>query len=72
MADRDALSSVGAARIRLGHPVQRGYREVLAMDHGFDRYLDTVPHLSGLWHTALQGYRLDHSRGLIDPVWQLL
>lgn len=55
-----------------GTPCNVDTGEVLAMDHGFDRYLDTVPHLSGLWRTALQGYRLDHSRGLIDPVWQLL
>ncbi|AXY43790.1 hypothetical protein [Halomonas sp. JS92-SW72] len=41
-------------------------------DNGFARFTDTIPHLTGLWRSALQSYRLDHSRGLIDPSWQLL
>ncbi|MFC0267938.1 hypothetical protein [Kushneria aurantia] len=38
---------------------------------GFARFIDVVPHLTGLWRSALQSQRLDHSRDLIDPAWQL-
>ncbi|MFC0267564.1 hypothetical protein [Kushneria aurantia] len=55
-----------------GTPCNVDTGECLDMAHGFRRFIDTVPHLSGLWRTALQGYRLDHSRDLIDPVWQVL
>nr|CDQ34849.1 hypothetical protein BN993_04316 [Virgibacillus halodenitrificans] len=55
-----------------GTPVNVDTGECLDMDHGFKRFTDTVPHLSGIWRTALQSYRLDLTRGkLIDAVWQL-
>jgi len=31
-----------------------------------------VPHLTGLWRSSLDSYRLDLSRTYIDPFWQLL
>ncbi|KFF49977.1 hypothetical protein GY26_04720 [Gammaproteobacteria bacterium MFB021] len=55
-----------------GIPCNVDTGECLDMDHGFRRFLDVVPHLTGLWRTALKSYRLDHSRGLIDSAWQLL
>lgn len=55
-----------------GTPVNVDTGECLSMDHGFKRFTDTVPHLSGIWRTALQSYRLDLTRGkLIDAAWQL-
>ncbi|MCH4564355.1 hypothetical protein MKP05_14690 [Halomonas sp. EGI 63088] len=41
-------------------------------DNGFARFIDIIPHLTGLWRTAMQSYRLDTCRDLIDPAWQLL
>lgn len=55
-----------------GIPCNVDTGEVLDTGHEFARFVDTVPHLTGLWRTALQTYRLDHSRGLIDAAWQLL
>ncbi|MDF3920041.1 hypothetical protein P3W43_14360 [Salinicola salarius] len=55
-----------------GIPCNVDTGECLDMDHGFQRFIDVVPHLTGLWRTALKTYRLDHSRGLIDSAWQLL
>ncbi|WP_136066433.1 hypothetical protein [Modicisalibacter radicis] len=54
-----------------GTPCNVDTGEVLDMDHGFARFIDVVPHLSGLWRTALKAYRLDYARNLIDPAWQL-
>ncbi|WP_110678404.1 hypothetical protein [Salinicola sp. RZ23] len=55
-----------------GTPCNVDTGECLDMDHGFKRFTDTVPHLTGLWRTAMGKYRLDHARNLIDCVWQLL
>ncbi|OLO02615.1 hypothetical protein BTW07_18795, partial [Salinicola socius] len=55
-----------------GVPCNVDTGECLDMEHGFKRFIDTVPHLTGLWQTALGKYRLDHSRNLIDSAWQLL
>lgn len=55
-----------------GIPCNVDTGECLDMEHGFQRFIDVVPHLTGLWRTALKTYRLDHSRGLIDSAWQLL
>ncbi|MFC3282839.1 hypothetical protein [Litchfieldella rifensis] len=55
-----------------GIPCNVDTGEVLDDGHGFQRFIDTIPHLTGLWRTAMQSYRLDHSRDLIDPTWQLL
>ncbi|MBZ9567674.1 hypothetical protein [Modicisalibacter tunisiensis] len=54
-----------------GVPCNVDTGESLDMGHGFARFTDTVPHLTGLWRSALQSYRLDHCRNLIDPAWQL-
>ncbi|WP_340146987.1 hypothetical protein [Halomonas sp. PA16-9] len=55
-----------------GIPCNVDTGEVLDASHGFNRFIDVVPHLSGLWRTAMQSYRLNHSRDLIDPAWQLM
>ncbi|MBD3896598.1 hypothetical protein IEI94_12125 [Halomonas sp. ML-15] len=55
-----------------GIPCNVDTGEVIDDAHGFHRFTDTVPHLTGLWRTALQTYRLDLCRNLIDPAWQLL
>ncbi len=55
-----------------GIPCNVDTGEVLDASHGFNRFVDVVPHLSGLWRTAMQSYRLNHSRDLIDPAWQLM
>ncbi|WP_251978752.1 hypothetical protein [Salinicola avicenniae] len=54
-----------------GIPCNVDTGEALDMDHGFKRFSDTVPHLTGLWRTALGKYRLDHAKNLIDSSWQL-
>lgn len=54
-----------------GIPCNVDTGEVLDSSHAFASFVDTVPHLTGLWRSAMQSYRLDYSRGLIDPVWQL-
>ena len=56
----------------MGIPCNVDTGEVLDASHGFNRFIDVVPHLSGLWRTAMQSYRLNHSRDLIDPAWQLM
>lgn len=56
----------------MGIPCNVDTGEILDNAHGFNRFVDVVPHLSGLWRTAMQSYRLDTRRNLIDPVWQLL
>ncbi|APE31540.1 hypothetical protein BOX17_11640 [Halomonas aestuarii] len=56
----------------LGIPCNVDTGEVLDSAHGFHRFADVVPHLTGLWRTAMQSYRLDTCRNLIDPTWQLL
>ncbi|WP_438455811.1 hypothetical protein [Vreelandella venusta] len=56
----------------MGIPCNVDTGEVLDASHGFNRFVDVVPHLSGLWRTAMQSYRLNHSRDLIDPAWQLM
>ena len=55
-----------------GVPCNVDTGECLDMEHGFKRFIYTVPHLTGLWRTAMGKYRLDHSRNLIDSAWQLL
>ena len=55
-----------------GIPCNVDTGEVIDDAHGFHRFIDTIPHLTGLWRTALQTYRLDLCRNLIDPAWQLL
>lgn len=55
-----------------GNPYNPDTGECLDMAHGFKRFIDTVPHLTGLWRSALQTYRLDHQKNLIDATWQLL
>lgn len=53
-----------------GIPCNVDTGEVLDDTHGFQRFTDVVPHLTGLWRSAMQSYRLDACRGLIDPAWQ--
>tara|TARA_B100000929_G_scaffold254042_1_gene215145 strand:- start:1124 stop:2416 length:1293 start_codon:yes stop_codon:yes gene_type:complete len=55
-----------------GIPCNVDTGEVLDHTHGFSRFVDVVPHLTGLWRTAMQSYRLDTRRNLIDPAWQIL
>ncbi|BCA93053.1 hypothetical protein K8090_10945 [Halomonas meridiana] len=55
-----------------GIPCNVDTGEVLDDSHGFNRFIDVVPHLSGLWRTAMQSYRLDARRNLIDPAWQVM
>lgn len=55
-----------------GIPCNVDTGEVLDDSHGFNRFIDVVPHLSGLWRTAMQSYRLDTRRNLIDPAWQVM
>ncbi|QJQ96259.1 MULTISPECIES: hypothetical protein [Halomonadaceae] len=55
-----------------GIPCNVDTGEVIDTSHGFHSFIDTIPHLTGLWRTALQTYRLDTCRNLIDPAWQLL
>ena len=55
-----------------GIPCNVDTGEVLDHTHGFNRFVDVVPHLSGLWRTAMQSYRLDTRRNLIDPAWQVM
>ncbi|GAB2782126.1 hypothetical protein GCM10027040_05210 [Halomonas shantousis] len=54
-----------------GVPCNPDTGEELDMNHGFKRFLDVVPHLTGIWRSALQSHRLDHTRNLIDAAWQL-
>lgn len=58
------------AEFARGIPCNVDTGEVLDEAHGFQRFTDTVPHLTGIWRSALQSYRLDHARNLIDPAWQ--
>ncbi|MDC8803117.1 hypothetical protein PRZ61_06640 [Halomonas pacifica] len=53
-----------------GVPCNVDTGEILDEAHGFTSFVDTVPHLTGIWRSALQSYRLDTCRGLIDPAWQ--
>lgn len=47
--------------------------EEVGTDWQLLRYIDIVPHLSGLWRKAATSFRLDTKRGkLIDPWWQRL
>lgn len=47
--------------------------EQVGTDWRLLRYIDIVPHLSGLWRKAASSFRLDTKRGkLIDPWWQRL
>ncbi|TFH86978.1 hypothetical protein EQG41_08990 [Billgrantia azerbaijanica] len=59
------------AEFARGIPCNVDTGEVLEDGHGFARFVDTVPHLTGIWRSALQSYRLDTCRDLIDPAWQL-
>lgn len=54
-----------------GVPCNPDTGEELDMNHGFKRFTDVVPHLTGIWRSAMVSHRLDHSRGLIDACWQL-
>ncbi|XKE45841.1 hypothetical protein LG302_01525 [Halomonas organivorans] len=53
-----------------GIPCNVDTGEVLDDTHGFHRFTDTIPHLTGIWRSAMQSYRLNASRTLIDPFWQ--
>lgn len=47
--------------------------EQVGTDWRLLRYIDIVPHLTGLWRKAAESFRLDTKRGkLIDPFWQRL
>lgn len=59
------------AEFSRGIPCNVETGEVTDEAHGFARFVDTVPHLTGIWRSALQSYRLDTCRNLIDPAWQL-
>lgn len=54
-----------------GIPCDVDSGECLDSTHNFRRFIDCLPHLTGLWRTALQTQRLDAKTGLIDPFWQL-
>ncbi len=59
------------AEFARGIPCNVDTGEVLDDAHGFHRFTDVIPHLTGIWRSAMQSYRLDASRDLIDPAWQL-
>ncbi|MFD2199386.1 hypothetical protein ACFSM3_16120 [Halomonas beimenensis] len=59
------------AEFARGIPCNVDTGEVLDDAHGFHRFTDTIPHLTGIWRSAMQSYRLDATRNLIDPAWQL-
>lgn len=45
--------------------------ELVGTKSELNRFLDVVPHLTGLWRTATMSFRLDTTKGqLIDPAWQ--
>lgn len=47
--------------------------ELVGTSHELLRFIDIVPHLSGLWRHATMCFRLDTTKGqLIDPAWQKL
>lgn len=47
--------------------------ELIQTDTDLLRFIDTVPHLTGLWRSATMSFRLDYKVGkLIDPFWQYI
>ncbi|MFK7160847.1 hypothetical protein V6U78_07345 [Marinospirillum sp. MEB164] len=47
--------------------------ELIGTNPELNRFIDIVPHLSGLWRKSMMSFRLDLDKGkLIDPFWQRL
>lgn len=62
-------TNVTRVEMRFHHSVVNQF--AMGMGESLLTYKEVFEHLGGLWRYAMNNFRLEHQKGLWDPVWQL-